>query len=70
MVVVGVFAVAVVVEDCTHVGFLLNSFPDAARAYLRAVLTSAGCMIWPVLFDQLFLVNVMTAAISVSDSCF
>jgi len=41
MVVVGVIAVAVVVENCAHVGFLLNSFP--AAAYLRAVLTSAGC---------------------------
>jgi hypothetical protein len=32
--------------------------------------TSAGCTSWPVLLDQLFLVYVMTAAISVSDSCF
>ena len=33
-------------------------------------MTSAGCTACPVLFDQLFLVNVITAAISVSESCF
>jgi hypothetical protein len=56
VVVVVVGMVAVVVENCTHVGFLLNTFLNAVLDYLRAVLTSAGCTSWPVLLDQLFLV--------------
>src|SRR5258706_470949 len=48
----------------------LMTFPLIRLLYLRAATTSAGCTSWPVLFDQLFFVKVITAASSVSESCF
>src|SRR5688572_26630264 len=44
--------------------------PLASAAYLRWAATSVGCTTCPVAFDQRFFVYVMTAAISVSVSCF
>jgi hypothetical protein len=49
--------VAVVIDDCAHANSCCLSDCVAVRLrYLRAATTSAGCTIWPVLFDQLFLV--------------
>src|SRR5438552_2592021 len=49
---------------------LMNGSSWASATYLRNAATSVGCTICPVVFDQWFLVYVITAAISVSLSCF
>ena len=70
MVVVVVLTVGVIVrvKNCAHLEFLSILFK--VLNYLRDANTSAGCTTCPVLLDQLFFVKVITAAISVSDSCF
>ena len=68
VVVVVMARVVAVVEHCTHG---IPSEPSRrCRGHLRAATTSDGCTSCPVLLPQLFLVKVMTAASSVSDSCF
>ena len=59
-----------VVNNCAHLDSCCWFVADWGSVYLRAASTSAGCTICPVLFDQWFLVKLMTAAISVSLSAF